>query len=127
MLIYPAHSALLATRLRHLGWRPLVEMASGACPAGESPQAEWVAVPALAGQSGSRLTDPGLWQWWGLAQPATWQRSSPPAETRQGRLQRVFAVALGDAFLARAILEQGPRRAPSPGAASVFSPVPFEG
>lgn len=113
MLIRPSHSAVLATCLRNLGWRPVVE---GAGPASSSAEADGrprIAVPALARQPGSRLTDPGLWQWWELAQPAQWHNCGLPTDSLQTSLQRVLAVTLGDAFLARAILEQGPRVAPA--------------
>ena len=111
MLIRPSHSAVLATCLRNLGWRPVVEKAGqGGSSADEPPR---VAVPALARQPGSRLTDPTLWQLWELAQPAQWLNCGLPTESLETCLQRVFAVTLGDAFLARAILEQGPRVAPA--------------
>jgi hypothetical protein len=113
MLIRPSHSAVLATCLRNLGWRPVAESAGQTdAPAGgeERPR---IAVPALARQPGYRFSDPALWQWWELTQPAQWRNCGLPTEGLGTCLQRVFAVTLGDGFLARAILEQGPRVAPA--------------
>jgi hypothetical protein len=104
MMVRSAHAAVLAACLRNQGWRPLAQ-ACGA--AGDAPR---VAAPTLAASAGSRLHDPGIWQWW--------VRLDAPADgARPAELSRMFAVALGDASLADLILDHGPHWAPSPGSA----------
>ncbi|HKJ71808.1 MAG TPA: hypothetical protein VKA55_08670 [Gammaproteobacteria bacterium] len=108
MLIQPMHAAMLAATLRSRGWVPMDELDGGT--AGDRPR---VAVPAYPASPGSRLSDPGVWQWWALVGEAGQDAAGAAGDADPDGLRRLFAVVLSDTFLAETILEHGPHWAPA--------------